>query len=254
MGSRNWRRNMQPRKYVMSRLSLWLALVVTFVPAFARAESPYSVDLRVDFSVIALSGSLALSAFFDQGLPACAPNCSPARLNAIDRSAIHFRSNAAGSLADLILPLVLLAPVALDYVDSGNTSDWLKDVLVMVESLAVDQAVTQMTKFAVRRNSPALYSGDSKLTALHDADATRSFISAHASSASAVTTAFAVTYWLRHPKDPVRYLVLGVGIGLSLAVGVLKVLAGAHFWSDVGAGAIVGGSIGVLVPMAHLEF
>jgi membrane-associated phospholipid phosphatase len=244
----------QQRKYVMSRSSLWWCLVLFFVPMSAKAESPYSPDLRVDFSVIALSGSIALSAFFDQGLPACAPNCSPSRLNTIDRSAIHFRSNTSGSLADLILPLVLLAPVALDYVDSGNTSDWLKDVLVMVESLAVDEAVTQMTKFAVRRKSPALYSGDPNLTALHDTDATRSFISAHASTASAVTTAFAVTYWLRHPNDPVRYLVLGVGIGLSLAVGMLKVFAGAHFWSDIGAGAIVGSSIGVLVPMAHVKF
>ncbi|HEX4352029.1 MAG TPA: phosphatase PAP2 family protein [Polyangiales bacterium] len=219
-----------------------------------HADSPYTLDLRVDLPVIALSGSIALAGFFDSGLPACAPNCSPARLNVIDRSAIHFRSNTSGAIADVALPLVLLAPVVLDYFDSGVAADWLKDALVMVESLAVDQTFTQLTKFAVRRNSPALYSGDSHLTALHDTDAARSFISAHTSSACAVTTAFAVTYWLRHPDDPLRYLVLGAGIGLSLAVGILKVLAGAHFWSDVGAGALVGGSVGVLVPMAHIKF
>jgi membrane-associated phospholipid phosphatase len=59
---------------------------------------------------------------------------------------------------------------------------------------------------------------------------------------------------LRHPDDPLRFLGLGAGIALSLAVGILKILAGAHFWSDVGAGALVGGSVGVLVPMAHIKF
>jgi membrane-associated phospholipid phosphatase len=232
----------------------WSLVILSLVPAPAFAESPYTLDLRVDLPAITLSGSIALAGFFDKGLPACAPNCSSARINFIDRSAIHFRSNTSGAIADVALPLLLLAPVALDYFDSGHTMDWLKDVLVMVESLAVDQAVTQMTKFAVRRYSPALYGGDSHLTALNDTDAARSFISAHTSSACAVATAFAVTYWLRHPDDPLRYVALGLGIGLSLVVGVLKVFAGAHFWSDVGAGALVGGSIGVLVPMAHITF
>ena len=69
----------------------------------------------------------------------------------------------------------------------------------------------------------------------------------------AATTAFSVTYFLRNPDDPLRWLVLGSGIALSLGVGILKVYAGHHFWTDIAAGALVGASVGVLVPILHVQ-
>jgi membrane-associated phospholipid phosphatase len=45
--------------------------------------------------------------------------------------------------------------------------------------------------------------------------------------------------------------VLTAGVALSTAVALLKIEAGYHFWTDVAAGALVGASIGTLVPLLH---
>ena len=44
------------------------------------------------------------------------------------------------------------------------------------------------------------------------------------------------------------------GEALALGVGMLKVKAGYHYPSDVAAGALVGGAMGLLVPMLHSEW
>jgi len=69
----------------------------------------------------------------------------------------------------------------------------------------------------------------------------------------AAVTAFAVTYWLRHPDDPLRWVVLFAGQALALGVGFLKIEAGYHYPTDIMVGALVGSSIGVLVPMLHTD-
>jgi membrane-associated phospholipid phosphatase len=235
------------RSHLAGCLVVWLTTSAT-----ASADSPYKLDLPVDIPILVLGGAVGFAGFIESSpLPTCAPACSPSHINALDRTAIHFKSNASGAAADVLLALALTVPVVLDGIDTG-TKGWFDDTFVFAQALLLTQGITQLTKFAVHRKSPALYGGDASLTALKDTDADRSFFSAHASSAFAVTTAFAVTYWLRHPDDPMRFVVLVVSAALSLLTGTLKVLAGAHFWTDVVAGAAVGGSVGMIVPLLHV--
>jgi membrane-associated phospholipid phosphatase len=64
-------------------------------------------------------------------------------------------------------------------------------------------------------------------------------------------TATAMTYWLRHPDSPARWAMAGGALGLTTLTAVGRVQAGKHFPSDVVAGAILGSSIGLLVPWIH---
>lgn len=38
---------------------------------------------------------------------------------------------------------------------------------------------------------------------------------------------------------------------MASAIGVLEVEAGYHHWTDIFAGALIGTSVGVLVPLLH---
>lgn len=238
-------------------LALMVLLCVGGVATPAHAQSDdglFHLDLRVDVPLIALGAAVSVGGLLKRSeLPACAPNCDAMSLNALDRSAIHYQSSAAAIAANVFLPVLLIAPVVLNVLD-GPWKEVLSTIVVMTEALMLTQAVTQLTKFSVNRYSPALYSGNPEHPSLHDFDATRSFFSAHTSSTFCVTSSFTVSYWLRHPNDPVRFVVLGASALLSLATGAFTVFAGQHFWTDVAAGAIAGTAVGALVPLTHVRF
>jgi membrane-associated phospholipid phosphatase len=217
------------------------------------AQSPYTLDLPIDIPLLGLGAASSVAGFVgNKDLPICAPYCPSSEINVIDRNAIHFHSDAAGAAADYLLPVLFVVPAVLDAFDS-HMHGWWTDIFIFVQTVLLTEAIGQMTKFAVHRDSPALYGGQPSTTAVHDSDAARSFFSTHTASAFAVTTSFTVTYWLRHPDDPMRFIILALGAALSLTTGVLKVAAGAHFWTDVAAGAVVGASMGVLVPLLHVR-
>ena len=99
-----------------------------------------------------------------------------------------------------------------------------------------------------------LYNPNAAREDVESADANRSFFSGHTATSFAAATAYAVTFWKRHPDSPWRFVVLGAGEALAVGVGLLKIKAGYHYPTDVAAGALVGGAMGVLVPVLHTEW
>jgi membrane-associated phospholipid phosphatase len=219
-------------------------------PARGLADSPYELDLSVDLPLLGLGGAGSLVALIEVPPPACLPACSPDGINALDRSVLGNYSQTAHDVADVMVLGLVAAPALLDLADSGGDG-WVQDMTVYTQALLLTQALTQITKFAVRRTAPFAYDPEVPQQALRSRDAPRAFFSGHTSTAFAATTTYTVTYWLRHPDDPLRWAVLTAGVALSTAVALLKIEAGYHFWTDVAAGALVGASIGTLVPLLH---
>ena len=54
-----------------------------------------------------------------------------------------------------------------------------------------------------------------------------------------------------HPGETLPYAILGAGLGVASFVATARVLAGGHFITDSIGGAVVGTSVGVLVPALH---
>jgi len=234
---------------------LAVALVLTLLgwPPSAVADSPgspYSLELKIDLPVIALGAAFSLMALIEVPPPECFPGCSSARINALDRTALGNYSEGAHTVADIAVASLLTLPVLLNAIDSRGAG-WLEETVVFGETLLLAQALTQLTKFAVRRNAPFVYDPNAPEDAVQSRDASRSFISGHTTMAFAATTAYSVTFWQRHPDSPMRWVVASLGAALSLGVGILKIAAGYHFATDVLAGALVGAGIGALVPALH---
>ena len=217
----------------------------------ARAESPYELSLKVDAPVLAIGAGFTLMALAEVPPPACFPNCDDSAINAIDRVALGNYSETAHSIANIAVAALLTLPLALDAVDSGGGAGWIEDTVVYGEALLIAQALTQLTKFAVRRTAPFVYDPNAPEDAVRGADASRSFISGHTAMAFAATTAYSVTFWQRNPDSDLRWVVAGAGALLSLGVGLLKIVAGYHYPTDILAGALVGAGVGALVPLLH---
>lgn len=249
------------RAVIAASLALLLAAVVLVASRGAHAHdppasprdggSPYALDWGIDAPLFAL-GLAGVSLNFVEVPPAaCLPHCeAPTNMNALDRRALGNYSPAAHSAANVMVAALLAAPQLFNLADSRGRG-WFEDTAVALQALMFTQGAVQLSKFATGRGAPILYNDAVPLEEREGRDASRSFISGHTATAFVAASSYTTTYWLRHPDDPWRWVVLAGTHSLAMAVGMLKIHAGYHYWTDVGAGALVGSSIGVLVPMLH---
>lgn len=148
----------------------------------------------------------------------------------------------------------------------GAQSGWV-DFIIYGESAAITWAVTDLAKLAVRRPRPGAYARRQQLEAefpnnpsewtnpdnYGGTNAALSFFSGHASTTAALCTTATYLAFARS-KTPTRgYVTAAGGLVLTSAVAWGRVKGGAHFPTDVIAGAMAGIGIGALVPHLHRE-
>lgn len=249
----------------MIRTLVYISALAVALPAHAGDSgnrSPFEIDLRVDLPVTLACGVLSEAPvlFRDelQG-PWCGLDCEPGTVNAFDRNVIGNDLEGAAITSDImVISNIALPHVAglLDQLVSEPVDGWSgygKDTLVLLETLAVNMAVNQVVKYAVRRPRPYVYDHDVSDAERTTSEAAVSFYSAHTSNSFCMATAYSYIFTLRHPDSP---LVIPVWLSThALAAGTagLRVFAGKHFWSDIIVGAVVGSGIGLLVPYLHLR-
>jgi membrane-associated phospholipid phosphatase len=180
----------------------------------------------------------------------CAPKCDPSGLNAIDRSTAGYWSPGWQTASDYGLYAVGVGAAALIFADEGFLPG-LNDSVVVAESALAATAVASIMTLAAGRPRPFLYGDKAPLSARTSADAGLSFLSSHAALSFAMATSTLVTMRRLHPGSKLTWIVAGVGGAIATFVATARVLGGMHFITDVVGGAVVGTSIGVLVPSLH---
>lgn len=143
-----------------------------------------------------------------------------------------------------------LLDTALRGVWSGNRDPWIYGVFYL-ESAAINLALGDLVKIAVRRPRPVAYSEFAMTGAVSDTNSALSFYSGHtALTAGIAATATYLAFSDGEGAVP-GFITLGLGLVTTTIVAVQRVRARAHFPSDVLAGAVVGAAVGVLVPHLH---
>jgi membrane-associated phospholipid phosphatase len=217
-------------------------------PAPVTRASIYDLQLAVDLPLMLASGTVGASWLLSGHLapPDCAPRCDDAALPMFDRGAAGRHDLVARRVSDVGVATVMVGSAALLWIDGG-----LVDLAIGTEAVLATSAVAVLTMFAVRRPRPFVYGDDAPLAARLDGNAALAFPSGHTANAFAATLAAFHSFHARHPSSPWPWIALGGGLALSSGVGVSRVLAGDHFPSDVLAGAVLGTTIGWLVPELH---
>ena len=190
--------------------------------------------------------------------------CDPARINPLDRGVPGNHNPAAKTYSDIGLYTAIGLPFALDLGDSliqrardgsaqrsRHMRNWGRDVVILLETFAVNYATTNVVKFAVRRPRPYSYDPDSDVADPTANDARLSFFSGHASTTFAMAAAYASLFQARHPRSRWIAPVWVIGMSLASTTAIARVAAGKHFWTDIIVGAAVGSAVGVAIPALH---
>jgi membrane-associated phospholipid phosphatase len=234
-----------------------LALSAGRAGADEPSPSPYRFRPALDLPILGLGLATTAAVFVEPQAPACLPSCEPPPgMSPLDRRVLGNYSPAAHRAADLVIAGLIVVPpsVALVANGLGDGRAFFENLALSVETVVLTQGLTQLTKAAVDRYAPIVYDERVPLEERMSKDALGSFWSGHTATAFATATSFVVSYWIRHPRDPWRWVILATLESAALSVGLLKMRAGYHYPSDVAAGALVGTSLGVLVPTLHTRF
>jgi membrane-associated phospholipid phosphatase len=175
--------------------------------------------------------------------------CNRGDLNALDRTTAGYWSPGWQTASDYGLYAIGVGAATLLFVDEGFWPG-LNDAVVVAESALAATAVASMMTLAAGRPRPFLY-GDKGGSARTGADAGLSYLSSHAAVSFAIATSTLVTMRRLHPHSKATWIVMGVGGAIATFVATARVLGGMHFITDAAGGAVVGTSMGMIIPSLH---
>jgi membrane-associated phospholipid phosphatase len=221
------------------------------VPSPNKPGHPaYQLYAEIDLPVLGVGLAFEGARFIKVQKAFCAPLCDPGDLNAIDRTTAGYWSPGWQSASNYGLLAVGVGAATLLFVDEGFLRG-INDLAVVAESTFAGIAIASMVTLATGRPRPFLYGDKAPLSARNSADAGLSFLSSHSVAAFAIATSTFVTMRRLHPGSKATWIVMAAGGAMATFVATARVLGGMHFISDAVGGAMVGTSVGVLVPALH---
>jgi len=213
----------------------------------------FQLYLESDIPVLAVSAVLTSARLLRSTPPQCRmldDHCDPAELNAFDR---HFAGTwrpGWTAYSNYGFAALTVGSATLLMIDEGPLSA-LNDAVVVAESAFVATALPSMTTLATSRPRPYTYGSRAPLTERQSGNASLSFISSHTSVSFAVATSMFIATKRLHPNSALPWLTLGIGLAGATSIASARVLAGQHFPTDVFSGAVIGASVGVIIPSLH---
>ncbi len=173
-------------------------------------------------------------------------------INAFDRFFMHNYNFALDRLAgNVLLSGALAAPLSLLALSPKN--DWATYGVMYAQTLLIANGLKEISKMIVNRYRPMCYfnDGDSYSYYKNSGDFANSFVSGHSTMAFAGAAFTSYAFCKSFPDSPYKYAVCATSFSFAVATAVARVLSGNHFLSDVLAGAVLGTTVGILVPWLH---
>jgi membrane-associated phospholipid phosphatase len=247
---------------IVGAVGALVAMLLWVEAADAEAQSrpaPHALeyDLTRDLVITGSAAALwATSEILKSTLaPAACRWCTPPGFDVAARDALRW--DEGRGTADVLsyvsaLGLAPLAVFGLDALaahDAGDAGGFWVDALVIAEATALAMALNQTVKFLVARERPfvnALPEAERRLTAM-PADNDLSFYSGHTAFPFALAVAAGTVAEQREYR--LAPAVWASGLTLAAVSGYLRIAADKHYLSDVLTGALLGGAVGVAVPL-----
>ncbi len=214
--------------------------------------------LPAGLGLFALGGSLA-----DGRRPVTLEEVTALRsddVNGFDRRATRYWSPEWGDRSDRYRDALIVSSVALLFVPElarGRLTGAATVGVMLAESYFLLSGTTHAVKGLVGRRRPYLYNASMSpqerlgVTDPDDNDAVLSFFSGHSAAAFTLATLTSQVFTDVHGRSTLSTLVWATSLSAAALTAYARVRAGMHYPSDVLAGAVVGGAIGVLVPKLH---
>jgi len=243
----------------MNRLFGAVLLILSLAPAgacHASEQSPYKTSLAKECLILGSGfGLAATSEAFRRNADALTAseveNLAKIDINWVDRSAASNWSPDLRNASDVLVGACMASPLALLLSEEIRTDAGAISIICL-ETIVVSASVAGVLK-ASGRIRPLAYNPDvsleRKLRLQQDVRA--SFPSSHTALAFSSAVLLSTIYSDYFPDSKWRPYVWGGSLLVASTVGYLRYASGYHFPTDVLAGAVIGGTVGYLIPYLH---
>jgi undecaprenyl-diphosphatase len=195
------------------------------------------VNAKAFVSVASILCALASAA--QLGAHTVTPLPDTGEINPLDRALMAPYDPVPSAVSDILRTTLEFGPLAAAAV-SGSEGD--SRALQYLNAVFFTDAVVGTIKARVHRHRPYFYFMGHALNG-HVAE---SFPSGH--TATAFTGAAFTAFLLSGNDSPWKTATVGAAFAAACGTGILRVVSGNHFASDVVAGAAIGGVSGALLP------
>jgi membrane-associated phospholipid phosphatase len=232
----------------------YIAILLQLLVSFGSlSQSGYSLDFNYELGLYTGAGlSIALGLKLKTNtIPYDSLHLPPARtINKFDRTAISNYSVAAKNTSN-IFGYASFALPAIFLIGSDTRRDFGKIALIWGEVIAVNAGLTTISKHALKRPRPYVYSTKENTFSKSSKGAQASFVSGHTSVMASNLFFLARTFSVYHHNSKLKPYVWGICITAPAIMGHLRVKAGVHYPTDVIAGYALGAAVGLLIPELH---
>jgi membrane-associated phospholipid phosphatase len=239
---------------------------LTLGPPPLEPGQHFAIDPVADGALIAGGGGLAVLLSLVLGTNEIAPPLPgpTSNLLPLDRLAVTQTIDPHAATYSNIGLGVAVGFAVLDPVLSGFRDGWDAlevDAVMYAETISLAEMITDLTKVAVRRPRPIDYidcpygvpGRPQTGPGCQSTDLGLSFFSGHAATIASIGGTATYLAFVRNRHSVRPWLTLVASTALTSFVSYERVRAGAHFPTDVIAGSLFGGAIGVFVPHVHLH-
>lgn len=241
-------------KYAISlcfSLSFWNISI-----AQEAAKPIYNIDWNKEVTIGAAScAMLGTSLWIDHRRPAITLDdlslLSTDNIPRIDRIAIGKMSSNADLISDGFLVINSLLPSS--YFFLNNKQDRNTIIMMYGEVVALNGGITFLTKSLSRRYRPYAYNTSFDIEERTRNKARRSFFSGHTSQSAALSFFTAKVFHDLFPDSKYVPYVWTAAAILPMSTAYHRFQAGMHFPTDLIAGYIAGGLVGILIPTIHKD-
>ncbi len=219
---------------------------ITSKKAASRELSVYQIIPWVDGPVLAAaSAGAVLPLYYESTLVHPHALGDPHDINSIDRTAVGNRNKTVALFSHLQVAMAIAVPMVLDAKDVGFNKTLTEDFVVYAQVLAINSALSNAARYSVQRPRPDVYRPGANV---NDPGEFLSFYSGHVASTVSALSAASMTYNYRYGRHWWPWAVTFVA-GVTEAAE--RTVAGRHYYSDDLVGAMMGATVGIVVPMLH---
>ncbi len=220
------------------------------------AQSPYEADWTKDGLILGsgIAGGVIGTSLYLAIEPLTIDEInqlSREDVNSFDRGATNNWSPGTSDASNYLGLAVAATPAVFALLSDEMKSDFWILALMYTETMLLSGFIPSIGKGCVQRIRPYIYNPDVPLEQKLDRDARASFPSRHTSVAFSSAVLLSIVYGDYYPDSKWKHYIWGGSLLAASLVGYLRVASGAHFPTDVFAGAALGSVIGWMIPWMH---
>jgi len=232
-----------------------LLVCVLVLSTATPAQSPYRLSWEKDgiilgsgaaVSILGYSLEQKINPLSVQEIEALSRN----NINAFDRSATYHWSKNLMTGSDAGVVLMMLSPLSL-FLDNNVRKDFQTISAMYFETMLFAVFLPSIAKRATERVRPFIYNEQTPLQDKLDVEARKSFFSGHTTVAFASAVFLSTVYDGYFPDSKYKNYVWAGSLLTASIMGYLRYASGAHFPTDILAGAVAGSAVGCLIPYLH---